>query len=146
MRVVVDTNVAVSALLWPGPPNQILKWARDGILEIVACEETTAELRRVLQYDRFAQRLSMLETNAAEVFAYFLNLVFFVATPERIPQEIDADPFDNFFLALAAYHSARLIISGDRHLFDLGEYEHIQIVTPSEACQVIETLLAAGAS
>jgi len=69
MRVVVDTNVAVSALLWPGPPNQILKWARDGILEIVACEEATAELRRVLQYDRFAQRLSMLETNAAEVFA-----------------------------------------------------------------------------
>ena len=144
MRVVVDTNVAVSGLLWPGPPNQILKWARDGILKIVACEETTAELRRVLEYKRFVQRLSMLETNAAEVFAYFLNLVFFVPTPVLIPQEIVEDPFDNFFLALASHNNARLIISGDRHLLDLREYQRIQIVTPSEACQVIETLVSPG--
>ena len=146
MRVVVDTNVAVSGLLWPGPPNQILKWARERILEIVACERTTDELRHILQYKRFAQRLSTLETNAAEVFAYFLNLVFFVPTPELIPEEIVEDPFDNFFLALASHNNARLIISGDRHLLDLREYEHIQIVTPSEACQVIETLLTAGSS
>ena len=146
MRVVVDTNVAVSGLLWPGPPNQMLKWARDGILEIVGCEETTAELRRVLQYKRFAQRLSTLETNAAKVFAYFLNLVFFVPTPVLIPQEIVEDPFDNFFLALASHNNARLIISGDRHLLDLREYEHIQIVTPSEACRVIETLLSPGSN
>jgi len=144
MRVVVDTNVAVSGLLWPGPPNHILKWARDGMLEIVACEETTAELRRVLEYKRFVQRLSVLETNAAEVFAYFLNLVFFVPTPVLIPQEIVEDPFDNFFLALASHNNARLIISGDRHLSDLREYQRIQIVTPSEACQVIETLLSPG--
>ena len=144
MRVVVDTNVAVSGLLWPGPPNQILKWARNGILQIVGCEETTDELRRVLQYSRFAQRLSTLETNAGEVFAYFLNLVFFVPTPERIPQKIVEDPFDNFFVALGGYHGARLIISGDHHLLGLGEYEDIQIVTPSEACRVIETLLTAS--
>jgi putative PIN family toxin of toxin-antitoxin system len=146
MRVVVDTNVAVSGLLWPGPPNQILKWARERIFEIVAWEQTTDELRRVLQYKRFAQRLSTLETNAAEVFAYFLNLVFFVPTQELIPKEIVEDPFNNFFLALASHNNARLIISGDRHLLDLREYEHIQIVTPSEACQVIERLLTAGRS
>ena len=146
MRVVVDTNVAVSGLLWPGPPNQILKWARERILEIVACEQTTDELRRVLQYKRFAQRLSTLETNAAEVFAYFVNLALFVPTPELISNEIIEDPFDNIFLALASHNDARLIISGDRHLLDLREYEHIQIVTPSEACQVIETLLTAGSS
>jgi putative PIN family toxin of toxin-antitoxin system len=146
MRVVVDTNVAVSGLLWPGPPNQILKWARERILEIVACEQTTDELRRVLQYKRFAQRLSTLQTTAPEVFAFFLNLVFFVPIPERIPKEIVEDPFDNLFLALASHNNARLIISGDRHLVDLREYEHIQIVTPSEACRVIETLLTAGSS
>ena len=86
----------------------------------------------------------MLETNEAEVFAYFLNLVFFVPTPVRIPQEIVEDPFDNFFLAMASHNNARLIISGDRHLLDLREYQRIQIVTPSEACQVIQTLLTPG--
>lgn len=141
MRVVVDTNVAVSGLLWPGPPNQILKWARDGILEIVECEETTGELKRVLQYKRFVQRLSILETNAPEVYAYFLNLVSFVPAPLQIPREIVEDPFDNFFLALASDNNASLIVSGDRHLLDLREYQRIQIVTPSEACHVIEALV-----
>ena len=88
----------------------------------------------------------MLETNAAGVFTYFLNLVTFVPTPVLIPQEIIEDPFDNFFLALASHNHARLIISGDRHLLDLIEYQRIQIVTPSEACQVIETLLSPGSS
>jgi predicted nucleic acid-binding protein len=49
MKVVVDTNVVVSGLLWGGPPNRILRWAREGLLEIVACEETTAEVRRVIE-------------------------------------------------------------------------------------------------
>ena len=146
MRVVADTNVALSGLLWSGPPNQILRWAHEGILQIVACKETTAELKRVLEYNRFTQRLSMLETTAAEVHAYFVNLALFVPTPELIPKELVEDPFDNFFLALASQNNARLMISGDRHLLDLREYKHIQIVTPSEACQVIETLLTAGSS
>ena len=141
MRAVVDTNVALSGLLWHGPPNQILKWAREGNLEILACEETTAELRRVLRYERFTQRLSMLEASPAEVSAYFMNLVLFVPTPQFIPEQIMEDPFDNLFLALASENKAHLIISGDSHLLELKEYNHIQIVTPSEACRVIETLL-----
>ena len=83
----------------------------------------------------------MLATTAAEVHAYFVNLALFVPTPELIPIEIIEDPFDNIFLALASQNQARLIISGDGHLLDLKDYEHIQIVTPSEACHVIETLL-----
>ena len=38
MRVVLDTNVLVSGLLWDGPPNQLLKWGRDGMLEVISCE------------------------------------------------------------------------------------------------------------
>ena len=142
MRAVVDTNVALSGLLWHGPPNQILEWAREGNLEILACEETTAELSRVLRYERFTQRLSMLEVSPAEILAYFMNLVLFVPTPEFIPEQIIEDPFDNLFLALASENKAHLIISGDSHLLELKEYNHIQIVTPSEACRVIETLIS----
>lgn len=141
MKVVVDTNVVVSGLLWGGPPNRILRWAREGLLEIVACEETTAELKRVIQYKRFSKRLSDLDTSSNEVFSYFMNLVTFVPTPEIIPEVIKKDRFDNIFLALALENKARLIISGDRHLLDLKEFKDIQIVMPSEATRVIETLL-----
>ena len=139
MKAVVDTNVAISGLLWNGPPNKILRWARQGVLKVLACEETTAELRRVVQYGRFSQRISALETSPAKVFAYFMNLILFVPTPEFIPNQIIEDPFDNLFLELASENKAHLIISGDKHLLDLKEYNHIQIVTPSEACIVIKT-------
>ena len=141
MRAVVDTNVVLSGLLWHGPPNQILKWARDGVLEIVACDETVAELKRALKYKRFEKRLSVLGFSAAQLLAYFMNLVKFVPTPDSLPRQISEDPFDNLFLALASANGARLIISGDAHLLELKEYQGIHIVTPSEACRVVEELI-----
>jgi putative PIN family toxin of toxin-antitoxin system len=142
MKVVVDTNVAISGLLWSGPPNQILRWARDGFLHVLACEETTIELSRVAKYRRFAKRLSGLGLSPAEVVAYFMNLVSFVPTPRVIPNVIRQDPSDNLFLALASGNGASLIVSGDTHLLSLKEYELIQIVTPGEACEVIQRLIA----
>ena len=140
MKVVVDTNVAVAGLLWAGPPNRILQWARDGVLEIIGCPETTDELRSVLQYAKFYQRIHTLATTPNQVYAYFVNLISFVPTPEAIPQVITEDRFDNYFLALALENKAHLIISGDKHLLDLKEYNNIQIVTPSEAATLIDEL------
>ena len=138
MRVVADTNVVISGLLWGGPPNRIMKWARDGRLEILACERTAEELRRVIQYERFQQRLSVLNATPQEVSAYFMNLAHFVPDVEKIPDVIKADRFDNIFLAMAETHHAHLIISGDGHLLKLKQYNSIEIVTPSEAVRVIE--------
>ena len=141
MKVVVDTNVAVSGLLWEGPPNDILKWARDGVLVLVACQETVKELARILQYKKFQSRLSMIGMSADEVTAYYMNLVRFVPNPKELPKVIPVDPLDNLFLALASESKAQLIVSGDHHLLGLASHRGIQIVTPNEACKVIETLL-----
>lgn len=140
MRVVVDSNVAVSGLLWSGPPNRILKWARDGIFKILACMETTDEVKRVLQYKKFSERLAQLNITPNEAIAYFMNLISFVPTPEHIHQIIHQDPFDNIFLSLASDNKAHMIISGDKHLLDLKKYADIQIVTPSEAVRIVTTL------
>ena len=140
MRVVADTNVVISGLLWGGPPNRIMKWARDGRLEILACESTSEELKRVIQYEKFLQRLTVLNVTPREFFAYFMNLTHFVPDVEKIPSVIKADRFDNIFLAMAQTHHAHLIISGDRHLLKLKQYRSIEIVTPSEAVQVIENV------
>ena len=141
MRVVVDTNVAVSGLLWDGPPNDILKWARDGFVVLLACQESVKELQRILQYKRFQARLSMLGMSADEVSAYYMNLVRFVPNPKEVPKVIREDPFDNLFLALASEGKAQLVVTGDHHLLRLGRHMEIEIVTPHEACKVIETLI-----
>ncbi len=140
MRIIIGTNVALSGLLWGGPPNQILKWGRDRVIRILACEKTVDELKRVLQYDKFSNRLSVLQTSPQQAMAYFLNLVSFVPDPESIPNIIKADPSDNLFLALAAQNGAAMMVSGDRHLLDLESFGNIQIVTPSEGVQIIITL------
>ena len=140
MKVVIDTNVAISGLLWSGPPNQILKWSRDGLLKTFGCEATTAELKTVLRYEKFSKRLAALDTTSEKVFAYFMNLIHYVPTPKIIPDIIKADPFDNIFLALALQNKTHLIISGDEHLLEQKKYQGIQIVTPKEACSVIETI------
>lgn len=144
MKVVIDTNVAISGLLWSGPPNQILKWSRDGLLITFGCERTTGELKSVLRYEKFSKRLAALDRTSEEVFAYFMNIIRYVPTPKTIPHIIKADLFDNIFLALALENKTHLIISGDDHLLAQKKYQGIQIVTPKEAWGVIETVLGIG--
>ena len=142
MRVVLDTNVIVSGLLWGGPPNQLLRWASDGVLEVVCCEEGVAEVKRVIEYPKFSRRIWALESSPRQVIAYLMNRVMHVPSPERIPAIISEDPSDDLFLALAVENQARLLVSGDQHLLALMEYERVPIVTPGEAVEVVKELLA----
>ena len=142
MRIVLDTNVLVSGLLWGGPPNQLLKWGRDNVVVLVSCEAAVAEAKRVIEYAKFSRRIAALNASSGQVIAYLMNLVTYVPEPEAFAAIIADDPSDDLFLALASQSQARLIVSGDRHLLDLQEYEHIPIVTPGEAVEVIGGLLA----
>ncbi len=140
MKIVLDTNVAVSGLLWQGPPNQLLKWAREKLCVIIGCEQAVGEINRVLNYGKFSKRVARLGFTPDQVAAYYMNLITFVPNPKNIPNTIEQDPFDNIFLAMAAENNALLIVSGDKHLLDLGEYLSIPIVTPAEACGVINKI------
>jgi putative PIN family toxin of toxin-antitoxin system len=141
LKIVIDTNVSISGLLWGGAPNQILRLCRNRFIRILECEETLGEVKRVIQYDKFAERLSGLGATAIEVFAYFMNLVTYVPSPKMIPDVIKQDPFDNIFLGLASENSATLVVSGDSHLLDFENYKGIQIVTPSEGVSVISSFI-----
>lgn len=141
MKIIIDTNVTISGLLWAGAPNHILKSCRNGIVRILECDETLDEVKRVLQYPKFSDRLSALGTTAIEVFSYFMNLATYVPSPETTRNVIKQDPFDNIFLGLALENSASLIVSGDRHLIELESYKGIQIVTPSEGVSVISSFV-----
>lgn len=142
MKVVFDTNVVVSGLLWGGPPNQLLKWTRDGVLDAVSCESAIAAVRRVLEYPKLANRVSALDSTPARMIAYLMNLVTHVPPPEPIPAFVVEDPSDDLFLALASENRGRLLVSGDQHLLSLREYEGIPIVTPGEAVVVVRELMA----
>ena len=127
MRVVLDTNVLISALIWPkGIPAQVLALARQGRVHSVTSPALLEELRRVLQ-EKFGFSEEALEA-AAEIVSSHLEIFI----PRHVLNVIHADPDDNRVLECAVEGKADAIITGDHHLLALGTFQNIPILTPRE--------------
>ncbi|MDM0033836.1 putative toxin-antitoxin system toxin component, PIN family [Variovorax sp. J22P271] len=125
IRVVLDTNVVVSALLFGGPATARLRslWQKGACVPLVSAA-TAAELLRVLAYPKF--RLSPAERE--ELLGDYLPFAEVVVVPDP-PPEVPAcrDVFDLPFLHLAAAGAATLV-TGDRDLLVLAGGTAITIV------------------
>lgn len=138
VRLVLDTNTAISGLLWHGTPGKLIDAARAKSVTLCTSAMLLAEPRGVLTREKFASQLNTRGLNAIEVFDGYAALTAIVF-PATIQPTIVNDPSDDAVLACALGAKAELIVSGDRHLLDLLEYQSIRIVTATEAV----TLLAA---
>lgn len=108
MRIVLDTNVLISALLWRGTPYQLLQIIRqrDG-LQLYSSPTLLAELTDVLTRPAAAKRLRLISKSPRELIADYIEA------------------------------AADLIVSGDRDLLDLGAYRYIRILNPATALELI---------
>ena len=117
-RIVLDTNVVLSALLFGGGAAAELRhaWQRGSCKPLVSTA-TAQELIRVLAYPKF--RLSAAEQQ--ELLADYLPYAASVRVPE-IPPLVAAcrDPFDLPFLHLALAGKAAALVSGDKDLLSLA--------------------------
>jgi len=125
-RVVFDTNILISGLLWRGKPYQCLLLARSGIVQAVYCPPMLAELT-----DKLRHTFGFSE-NRIQAVLYDLQRV-----AERVDiagslRVVAADPDDDKFIECAVAAGAAVIVSGDHHLLDLGKYGDIQILTAAE--------------
>lgn len=128
MRLVLDTNTALSGLLWGGPPGRLIGAAESGEIEIVSSVALLTELRDVLGRPKFVRRLTQQGFTDVRVFAGYVALVTIVA-PALITPTILSDPADDAVLAAAVGARADLIVSGDAHLLNLKSFHGIDIVT-----------------
>jgi uncharacterized protein len=133
LRAVLDANVLVSALIRPqGPPGQVLdRLLRDSAFELVASRATLEELRRSLGYPKVKKHLALSDEDLdrwVEALAAIAVLV-----EGRVSRRVvEADPGDDIYIAAAVEGLAEYIVTGDRHLLDLGDHEGIRLVTPRE--------------
>lgn len=137
LRLVLDTNTALSGLLWGGIPARLITAARAG--EIVLCNSQVLldELHGVLQREKFSKRLAACGLDADDLFNGYAALCQRVE-PQRIVRT-SIDPDDDQVLATALAARAHLIVSGDRkHLLILGQFEGIPIVTATRAAAMVE--------
>lgn len=128
MRVVLDTNVWISGLLWRGLPWRLLRLAEAGEIEPCMAPAMLEELAEVLAYPRLQPRLAELELTDSDLIAYVLSLASFYEPASSEPV-IAADPDDDIFLHCAAIASADWVVSGDLHLLELGSYGRVTILT-----------------
>lgn len=131
MRLVLDTNVLVSALLTKGtPPDLLYRAWEDRRFELATSEAQRAELERVLGYEKLRPYIHEEEVEA------LLGTIGAVAMVVGDLPEVDLskDPDDNAILATAIAGGADLLVTGDRSdLLSLETVDDMPIVTPRQA-------------
>ena len=135
MRVVLDTNVLISALITAGtPPDGLYRaWLR-GDIELVTCAAQIAEITDVISRPRLQKILDANEATA--IVEHISSRTIILENPPAV--SLSPDPGDNPILAAAIAGHADLIVSGDKkHMLALAEVEGIPIVTAREALQRI---------
>jgi len=131
MRVVADTNIVVSGLLWRGTPRRILDAARDGIIELYTSPSLLEELEDVLRREKFANRLESAGVTIRELVDGYSALAT-VVDAQLIEPVILRDPDDDAVLACAIAADGERIVSGGNDLLDLGKYKGIRILTAAD--------------
>lgn len=131
LRVVFDSNVYISALLFDGPPRQVLELAMQHQVELIASDalvnETAGKLR-----DKFSWPEHRIQQ--------FVRATSHLAELHKPKKRISAvsDEADNRVLECAVAGEANLIISGDKHLLGLKVYENIPIQKPKYLTYLVE--------
>jgi putative PIN family toxin of toxin-antitoxin system len=138
VRLVLATNTVLSAVLWRGAPYRLPEATRNlhPRVQIYSSPVLLDELAEVLARAAFSQRLSAIGKTIREVLANYIELIDLVE-PMEVPQ-VARDPDDNHVLACAIAAKAELIVSGDKDLLDLAQYQDILILTTADTLRRIE--------
>lgn len=126
MRVVIDTNVILSAVLG-GTLKAILDHWQNERFILVVTDEIVREYLDVLQRPKFGLRGDVIDNIATFVFQF----ADFVVPTEHV-QVVRADPKDDKFLDAVIVGDVEYLVSGDKHLLNLKEYAGVPIITPRE--------------
>jgi putative PIN family toxin of toxin-antitoxin system len=127
MKAILDTNVLISAYVFPGgKPEAVYRLALEGRLEIGTSRTLLAEFGRVLG-QKFGWNPDRVEAAVAQ-----MTRIAAVVEPREVVQVVMADPTDDRVLEAARAFDADVIVSGDRHLLDLGAWSEIEILSPAE--------------
>ena len=134
MTVVLDTNVVLSAILFGGKPKRVLEMALSGSIQVAISESLVKELQGVLQRPKFELSAQLVQTIVSE----YASIASWIEPSEHFNVVVD-DPSDNSFIDCAVAAKADYLITGDRHLLNLGTFKMIKIVSVDTFIDVLSS-------
>ena len=126
MNVVCDTNVLISGVLFGGHARKILRLASRGVLINFISPDILREVDNVLRRSKFGLR----PDHVLEIITLFKD-TFEIVIPSIRVQAIRSDSEDNHVIEAALAARAEFIISGDKHLLELREWQDIHLISPA---------------
>ncbi len=136
MRLVADTNVLVSALLWQGTPGCLIELAGEHECLLFTSRALLDELTEVLHRKKLAKQVLSTGLTAAQMLHNYQRLAS-VVTARRLAQQVSRDADADAVLACALAAQADLIVSGDADLLVLKQFQDMRIVTAAQAVKII---------
>jgi len=127
-KVVIDTNVIVSALLFGGKPGELISFCENNRIEPIVSREIIDEYVRVLAYPKF-------ELSEKEIqYLVYQQLLPYFQVVNTIPGQVivQKDLSDDKVIRCALAGNSKVIVSGDIHLLSLKIYQDIRILSPSQ--------------
>ncbi len=135
MRVILDSNVLLSALISPySPPHKIFQAWQHGRFELITCRQQIEEIRRASRYPKLQRILQGHKVGTLINRLYRNNLV------NKLPLDMKAnDPDDAFLLGLSQAGRADFLVTGDKRsgLLQMSSHGQTRIVTPDIFCREI---------
>ena len=131
MKVVLDTNVVVSAILWGGTPRKLFDLADAGQITLFTSINLLRELTGILGRDKFAEKIAASGQSIDQIvdgYAAYAEIVRPTQTPRIAP-----DPDDDVVLGTALAAKAEIIVTGDRAFLSVGRWQDVEVVTVGEA-------------
>lgn len=132
MRLLLDTNTALSGLLWDGPPGRLIDLAIAQKVLLYSSTALLSELEGVIRRPKFAPKVQALGVSVGDLVLGYSSLVT-VVIPAPISPTVLEDPDDDHVLAAAIEAKVDLIVSGDRHLLGLAGFQGCPIVDAGTA-------------
>jgi putative PIN family toxin of toxin-antitoxin system len=129
-RVVIDTNIYISAIFWNGKPREVIDLGRDGKILIFTSTDIENEIAEKLK-----TKFKLADEEVNQILLDFSTFTLPVTHSRQI-FVVQDDPDDNKFIWCAIECRADYIVSGDTHLLNLKEFEGIKIFRVSEFLKI----------
>jgi putative PIN family toxin of toxin-antitoxin system len=132
MKIVIDSNIFVSSFFWGGHPREVFERVINGLDELYITDEILNEITSVMNSSKFNANINEIKDYTKIIEKYSKKII-----SKDIPESVSRDKDDDKILQCGLDGNVDIIVTGDKDLLVLEEYETIRIMKPKEYLEIV---------